>query len=123
MGGRGAHFGGAAREEARTSTALPSKGDACRLPRLRRMLSGMSDPFARLNAALEGRYAIERELGEGGDGHGLPGRRPSRRLARVVAPYARNRWRSPVPAAAGNTTSPSSSRADDPLYVRPPSRA
>ncbi len=26
----------------------------------------MSDPLARLNAALEGRYAIERELGEGG---------------------------------------------------------
>ena len=25
-----------------------------------------SDPIARLNAALEGRYAIERELGEGG---------------------------------------------------------
>ena len=30
------------------------------------MLSSMSDPVARLNAALEGRYAIERELGEGG---------------------------------------------------------
>ena len=26
----------------------------------------MSDPVARLNATLEGRYAIERELGEGG---------------------------------------------------------
>ena len=26
----------------------------------------VSDPVARLNAALEGRYAIERELGEGG---------------------------------------------------------
>ena len=26
----------------------------------------MSDATARLNAALEGRYAIERELGEGG---------------------------------------------------------
>ncbi len=26
----------------------------------------MSDSVARLNAALEGRYAIERELGEGG---------------------------------------------------------
>ena len=26
----------------------------------------MSDPITRLNAALEGRYAIERELGEGG---------------------------------------------------------
>ena len=28
----------------------------------------MSDPVARLNAALEGRYAIERELGERGKG-------------------------------------------------------
>ena len=26
----------------------------------------MSDPVTRLNAALEGRYAIERELGKGG---------------------------------------------------------
>ena len=26
----------------------------------------MSDPVTRLNTALEGRYAIERELGEGG---------------------------------------------------------
>ena len=26
----------------------------------------MSDPITRLNAALDGRYAIERELGEGG---------------------------------------------------------
>ena len=26
----------------------------------------MSDPVSRLNAALEGRYAIARELGEGG---------------------------------------------------------
>ena len=26
----------------------------------------MSDPVSRLNSALEGRYAIERELGEGG---------------------------------------------------------
>ena len=26
----------------------------------------MSDPITRLNAALEGRYAIEREVGEGG---------------------------------------------------------
>ena len=26
----------------------------------------MTDPISRLNAALEGRYAIERELGEGG---------------------------------------------------------
>ena len=26
----------------------------------------MSDPISRLNAALEGRYRVERELGEGG---------------------------------------------------------
>ena len=32
----------------------------------------MSDPVTRLNAALEGRYAIERELGER-HGHGLSG--------------------------------------------------
>ncbi len=30
------------------------------------MLSAMSDATTRLNAALEGRYTIERELGEGG---------------------------------------------------------
>ena len=29
-------------------------------------MSAMSDPITRLNVALEGRYAIERELGEGG---------------------------------------------------------
>ncbi len=29
-------------------------------------LGAMSDPVARLNAALEGRYRVERELGEGG---------------------------------------------------------
>ncbi len=32
----------------------------------------MSDTTARLNAALEGRYAIERELGEGGMAATLP---------------------------------------------------
>ena len=30
------------------------------------MLRVMSDVLARLNAALEGRYRVERELGEGG---------------------------------------------------------
>ena len=29
-------------------------------------MSAISDPVARLNAALDGRYTIERELGEGG---------------------------------------------------------
>ena len=29
------------------------------------MLTALSDPIARLPAALEGRYAIERELGDG----------------------------------------------------------
>ncbi len=32
----------------------------------------MSDAVTRLNAALEGRYAIERELGEGGMAATLP---------------------------------------------------
>ena len=32
----------------------------------RRILPFMFDSVSRLNAALEGRYAIERELGEGG---------------------------------------------------------
>ena len=31
------------------------------------MLSTMSDPITRLNAALEEGYTIERELGEGGE--------------------------------------------------------
>ncbi len=31
----------------------------------------MSDPVSRLNAALEGRYAIERELGEDGMATGI----------------------------------------------------
>ena len=36
-------------------------------PLASRMLPRMSDdPITRLNAALEGRYRIERELGEGG---------------------------------------------------------
>ena len=59
-------FDGAAREDATTSTAPPSEVDACRLTPLSRILPGMSDAVTRLNAALEGRYAIERELGEGG---------------------------------------------------------
>ena len=55
-----------AREEARTSAVPPGQVDPCRPTRLQRILSGMSDAVTRLNAALEGRYAIERELGEGG---------------------------------------------------------
>ena len=38
----------------------------CGPPLLNRILSAMSDPITRLNAALEGRYTIEREIGEGG---------------------------------------------------------
>ena len=34
----------------------------------------MPDFVPRLEAALEGRYRIERKLGQGGDGHGIPGR-------------------------------------------------
>ena len=34
----------------------------------------MTDPIPRLNAALEGRYAIEPELAEGGMADRLPGR-------------------------------------------------
>ena len=34
----------------------------------------MPDPITRLNASLEGRYTIERELGEGGIATVLPGR-------------------------------------------------
>ncbi len=36
----------------------------CPKPHLRRL--DTPDPVTRLNAALQGRYAIERELGEGG---------------------------------------------------------
>ncbi len=46
--------------------AYPRRRDACRPAPLRRILPAMSDAVARLNAALEGRYRIESELGEGG---------------------------------------------------------
>ena len=47
----------------------------------------MSDPVSRLNAALEGRYGIERELGEG------------RMAQKVRAIYDKilNNWGLPVP--------------------------
>ena len=53
----------------------------------------MSDPVARLNSALEGRYAIERELGEGGI-VSVSGRRPiKRREADILGPSAQTRAR------------------------------
>ncbi len=48
------------------AATLTVKGAPCGRTRLRHILSTMSDMADRLNAALEGRYAIERELGEGG---------------------------------------------------------
>ncbi len=48
------------------SEALPEALPACRPIGPGRMLSTMSDAVARLNAAFDGRYVIERELGEGG---------------------------------------------------------
>ena len=48
------------------AATLTVKGAPCGRTRLRHILTPMSDPITRLNAALEGRYAIERELGEGG---------------------------------------------------------
>ncbi len=44
----------------------------------------MTDPITRLNAALEGRYAIERELGEGG-------------RVRTIYDQSLTRWGLPVP--------------------------
>ncbi|GIT51386.1 MAG: hypothetical protein Ct9H300mP15_15990 [Gemmatimonadota bacterium] len=46
------------------------------------MTDQTSGTVARLNAGLEGRYRIDRELGEGGMA-GLPGRRPETRAQRV----------------------------------------
>jgi len=40
----------------------------------------MTDPIARLNAALEGRYRIERQLGEGGR---APAPRMRQQMARI----------------------------------------
>ena len=51
---------------AASKSPRPSPEFACRVTRVTCILSAMSDAIARLNAALEGRYTIERELGEGG---------------------------------------------------------
>ena len=51
------------------------------------MLSSMSDMAERLNAALEGRYAIERELGAGG----------MARRVRAIYDQSLNRWGLLVP--------------------------
>ena len=48
----------------RPSAGLP-QGVCSRSANRRRILSAWN-PITRLNAALKGRYAIERELGEGG---------------------------------------------------------
>jgi len=45
---------------------IPSIDSLAPLRRLGASCPAMSEPVTRLNAALEGRYAIERELGEGG---------------------------------------------------------
>ena len=47
----------------------------------------MSDPVSRLNVALKGRYAIERELGEGG----------MARKVRAIYDQSLNKWGLPVP--------------------------
>ncbi len=47
----------------------------------------MSDAVARLNAALEGRYAIERELGEGGMHGDRLGSRFGARPRRICDPF------------------------------------
>ena len=47
----------------------------------------MADPVERLNAALEGRYAIERELGEAGVAQKV----------RAIYDQSLNRWGLPVP--------------------------
>jgi len=54
---------------------------------LKRILPFMSDAVARLNAALEGRYAIERELGEGG----------MARKVRGIYDQSLNKWGLSVP--------------------------
>ena len=47
----------------------------------------MSDPIERLNAALEGRYAIERELGEGGMPRSVRKSSPTLCHARILVVY------------------------------------
>ena len=48
------------RGPARHSRGTVPEPDACGVKHISRILLAMSDPVTRLNAALEGRYAIER---------------------------------------------------------------
>ena len=50
--------------------------DLLALPLASPHVGAMPDPTERLNAALEGRYRIKRELDEGGMAIGVPGRTP-----------------------------------------------
>ena len=67
-----AHRTGGLRERdhgRRRSSRWGCRRCCCRISRSadpRRILGSMPDPITHLNAALEGRYRIERELGEGG---------------------------------------------------------
>ncbi len=57
----------------------------------------MTDPVARLNAALEGRYAIERELGEGGMATVYLAVAPVAARVRGIYDESLNKWGLPVP--------------------------
>ena len=85
---RGRGFGFSPTCVARIETQHCSSEKLAAQAPLRRILSPMSDATDRLNAALEGRYAIERELGEGG---------MARKVRGIYDPRALNRWGLPVP--------------------------